>query len=65
MAMTAAGKEPLSGVTLTGFYDDQDISAWAKGYVSAARAGLSTTWKVTRSPSGSTAAKRLEMATPL
>lgn len=38
MAMTAAGKEPLSGVTLTGFYDDQDISAWAKGYVSAALA---------------------------
>ena len=29
MAMTAAGKEPLSGVTLTGFYDDGDISAWA------------------------------------
>lgn len=38
MAMTAAGKEPLSGVTLTGFYDDGDISAWAKGYVSAALA---------------------------
>ena len=36
MAMTAAGKAPLSGVTLTGFYDDDDISAWAKGYVSAA-----------------------------
>ena len=36
MAMTAAGKEPLSDVTLTGFYDDGDISAWAKGYVSAA-----------------------------
>ena len=36
MAMTAAGKEPLSGVTLTGFYDDGDI--WAKGYVSAALA---------------------------
>lgn len=36
MAMTAAGREPLSDVTLTGFYDDTDISAWAKGYVSAA-----------------------------
>lgn len=36
MAMTAAGKAPLSDVTLTGFYDDDDISAWAKGYVSAA-----------------------------
>ena len=36
MAMTAAGKEPLADVSLTGFYDDGDISAWAKGYVSAA-----------------------------
>lgn len=36
MAMTAAGKAPLEDVTLTGFYDDGDISAWAKGYVSAA-----------------------------
>ena len=36
MAMTAAGKAPLDNVTLTGFYDDGDISAWAKGYVSAA-----------------------------
>lgn len=36
MAMTAAGKAPLADVTLTGFYDDGDISAWAKGYVSAA-----------------------------
>ena len=36
MAMTAAGASPLENVTLTGFYDDQDISAWAKGYVSAA-----------------------------
>ena len=36
MAMTAAGKAPLADVTLTGFYDDDDISAWAKGYVSAA-----------------------------
>ena len=36
MAMTAAEAAPLSGVSLTGFYDDRDISAWAKGYVSAA-----------------------------
>ena len=36
MAMTAAGREPLDNVTLTGFYDDTDISAWAKGYVTAA-----------------------------
>ena len=36
MAMTVAGKAPLDNVTLTGFYDDADISAWAKGYVSAA-----------------------------
>lgn len=35
MAMTAAGRVPLDNVTLTGFYDDSDISAWAKGYVSA------------------------------
>lgn len=36
MAMTAAGAAPLQDVSLTGFYDDPDISAWAKGYVSAA-----------------------------
>ena len=36
MAMTAAGADPLENVTLTGFYDDQDIPAWAKGYVTAA-----------------------------
>jgi len=36
MAMTAAGAAPLENVSLTGFYDDGDISAWAKGYVSAA-----------------------------
>ena len=36
MAMTAADRAPLDNVTLTGFYDDSDISAWAKGYVSAA-----------------------------
>ena len=36
IAMTAADASPLSNVSLTGFYDDRDISAWAKGYVSAA-----------------------------
>ncbi len=36
MAMTAAGNSPLQNVSLTGFYDDDTISAWAKGYVSAA-----------------------------
>lgn len=36
MAMTAAGTSPLQNVSLTGFYDDETISAWAKGYVSAA-----------------------------
>lgn len=36
LAMAVAGAEPLEGVTLTGFYDDESISAWAKGYVSAA-----------------------------
>ena len=36
VAMTAADASPLSGVSLTGFYDDKGISSWAKGYVSAA-----------------------------
>ena len=36
LAMTVADAAPLSNVSLTGFYDDRDISAWAKGYVSAA-----------------------------
>lgn len=35
MAMIAAGLDALDHVTITGFYDDGDISAWAKGYVSA------------------------------
>lgn len=35
MAMTAAGLDALENVTVTGFYDDSMISAWAKGYVSA------------------------------
>ena len=36
LAMAATDTDPLEDVTLTGFYDDGDISAWAKGYVSAA-----------------------------
>ena len=36
LAMAVAGSEPLEGVTLTGFFDDESISTWAKGYVSAA-----------------------------
>jgi hypothetical protein len=36
MAMTAAGAQALDGVNITGFYDDEDIPTWAKGYVSAA-----------------------------
>ena len=39
LAMTVAGMEPLSGVTLTGFSDDKDIPTWAKGYVPAALVG--------------------------
>ena len=36
IAMTVSNVTPLNNVSLTGFYDDKDISAWAKGYVSAA-----------------------------
>lgn len=36
LAMSVAQVDPLSDVTITGFYDDQSISTWAKGYVSAA-----------------------------
>ena len=36
LAMAAAGLEPLENVTLTGFSDDGEIPAWAKGCVSAA-----------------------------
>ena len=36
LAMAVVGSDPLDGVTLTGFSDDESISAWAKGYVSAA-----------------------------
>ena len=36
MAMAATGMEELEGVQMTGFTDDGDIPAWAKGSVSAA-----------------------------
>ena len=36
MAMTVAEVGALKNVTVTGFYDDDDIPTWAKGYVSAA-----------------------------
>lgn len=36
LAMSVAEVAPLEDVTLTGFYDDDSISVWAKGYVSAA-----------------------------
>lgn len=36
LAMECAGSEPLSGVTVTGFFDNDAISVWARGYVSAA-----------------------------
>lgn len=36
LSMVVTQTQPLDGVSTTGFYDDQDISAWAKGYVSAA-----------------------------
>lgn len=41
LAMAVSGLEPLEGVTLTGFYDDQAIPTWCKGYVSSAlKAGV-------------------------
>lgn len=36
MAMSAADREPLEQVSLTGFYDDEAIPTWSKGYVSSA-----------------------------
>ena len=36
MAVSVAGAEPLTQVSMTGFYDDGDIPTWAKGAVSAA-----------------------------
>lgn len=41
LAMAVSGLEPLEGVKLTGFYDDQAIPTWCKGYVSSAlKAGV-------------------------
>lgn len=41
MAMAVAGVDPLSGISVTGFADDDAIPTWAKGYVSSAlRSGL-------------------------
>lgn len=39
LAMDIVDMDPLEGTTLTGFYDDDSISVWAKGYVSAALMG--------------------------
>lgn len=36
LAMNIADVSPLEDVALTGFHDDESISVWAKGYVSAA-----------------------------
>lgn len=36
LAMAVTQTQPLEQVTSTGFYDDDQIAAWAKGYVSAA-----------------------------
>jgi len=41
LAMAVSGLEPLQGVTMTGFSDDEAIPTWAKGSVSAAlKAGV-------------------------
>lgn len=36
LAMSAAGEKALTGASVTGFSDDDQIPTWAKGYVSAA-----------------------------
>ena len=36
LAMSVSGLDPLEGVTMTGFSDDEAIPTWAKGSVSAA-----------------------------
>lgn len=36
MTMKATGLEPLNGVTTTGFFDDDAIPTWAKGYAASA-----------------------------
>lgn len=41
LAMSAAGREALEGITTTGFFDDDAIATWAKPYVSSAlKSGL-------------------------
>lgn len=41
LSMRCAGIDPLEGVTLTGFSDDEAIAVWAKPYVSSAlRSGV-------------------------
>ncbi len=41
LAMSVTGLEPLEGVSLTGFADDEMMATWAKPYVSAAlRSGM-------------------------
>ncbi|MDE6107338.1 MAG: S-layer homology domain-containing protein [Oscillospiraceae bacterium] len=41
LALAVSGMDPLEGVTLTGFSDDEAIAVWAKPYVSAAlRSGI-------------------------
>ena len=43
MAMSAAGLDSLSGISVTGFSDDEAIPTWAKGYISSAlRSGIVT-----------------------
>ncbi len=36
LAMTCVQMEPLEDISVTGFYDDEAIPTWAKGYVSSA-----------------------------
>ncbi len=36
LAMEAAGVDPLEGITTTGFFDDEAIPTWAKGYAASA-----------------------------
>ncbi len=36
LAMTCCGLDPLENISVTGFYDDEIIPTWAKGYVSSA-----------------------------
>ena len=41
LAMAVSGLSPMEGVSITGFYDDEAIPTWCKGYVSSAlKAGV-------------------------